>query len=158
MFNYKNLSIKKTRNGYGIFAEKDFLKGADVFEIKGKLMTLDEGEEIDEKIRDNAFRFSKDEYISPQGEIGDFLNHSCNPNSGIVKRGDKLWLIAIRNIRQGEEITLDYSTITADDDIWEMNCNCGEKECRSIIKNFETLSEELKEKYLKLKVVPGYIY
>lgn len=157
MFNYKNINIEKSRTGYGIFAKKDFLKDEEIFEIKGKLMTLNEDEDIDEKIRNNAFRFSKDKYISPQGEIGDFLNHSCNPNSGIIKIRSKLLLIAVRNIKKGEEITMDYSTIIADDDIWEMNCNCGEKECRSIIKNFGALSKKLKEKYLSLGIVPDYI-
>lgn len=157
MFNYKNIGVEKTRNGYGIFAKKDFSKGEEIFEINGKLMTLYEDEIIDKKIRDNAFRFSKDKYISPQGEIGDFLNHSCNPNSGIIKTGSKLFLIAVRNIKRGEEITMDYSTIIADDDIWEMNCNCGEKECRSTIKNFGALSKKLKEKYLNLGIVPDYI-
>lgn len=158
MFNYANLRVEKSRNGYGIFTKKDFSKNEEIFEIKGKLMALNEDEDIDEKIRNNAFRFSKDEYISPQGEIGDFLNHSCNPNSGIIKQNGKLFVIALENIKKDEEITMDYSTIIADDDIWEMNCNCGEKECRSIIKNFGALSKKLKEKYLNLGIVPDYIY
>lgn len=157
MFNYRNLSVKKSKNGYGIFTKKDFSKDEEIFEIQGKLITLGEDEVVDEKIRDNAFRFSREKYISPQGEIGDFLNHSCNPNSGIIKTENKLFLIAVKNIKSGEEITMDYSTITANDDIWEMNCRCGENNCRSVIKNFETLSEELKEKYLRLGVVPDYL-
>lgn len=157
MLTYKNLRVEKSKNGYGIFAKKDFLKGEKVFEIKGELMTLNEDEVVDKKNRDNAFRFSKDEYISPQGEIGDFLNHSCAPNSGIIKMGNKLLLVAVRNIKRGEEITMDYSTIIAEDDIWEMNCHCGEKNCRSIIRNFGALNKELKEKYLNLGIVPDYI-
>ncbi len=37
-----------------------------------------------------------------------FINHSSNPNSKIVWDGDMAILVAIRDIEQNEEVTLDY--------------------------------------------------
>lgn len=37
-----------------------------------------------------------------------FINHSRNPNSKIVWKGDTAILVAIRDIEQNEEVTIDY--------------------------------------------------
>lgn len=63
--------------------------------------------------------------------------------------------MAIKDIEKGEEITWDYST-TMDEDIWEMDCNCGSKKCRKRIRDFKYLPKEIKERYVKLGIVPDY--
>jgi len=153
----KSIEIKKSRNGQGVFACKKFLAGEVIFEIKGKFISGDLDEELDEATRDNAFRFSKEKYLSPQGRIGDFLNHSCEPNARVVKKVNKLFIYAVQEVKPSEEILFDYSTLTASDDIWEMKCNCGSQNCRGVIKQFKTLPKKIKEKYLSLKMVPKYI-
>ena len=42
------------------------------------------------------------------------------------------------------------------EDNWEMNCKCGSKNCRKIIKNFKYLPKKIQQKYIKLKIVPDY--
>ncbi len=152
-----SIEIKRTRNGQGIFAKRNFSRNETVFEVKGKLIDCDVDEEIEETVRNNAIRFDKDRYISPEGKAGDFLNHSCEPNSKIVKSKGKLFVKAIQEIKKGEEILIDYSTISASDDIWEMKCNCGAKECRGVVKQFKKLPKKIKGKYLELKMVPRHI-
>lgn len=74
---------------------------------------------IDGEISSTPCRYSvqigADTHIAPPAEIGvdggdaylwRFLNHSCNPNTIIVRRV----LIAIKPIAAGEEITFDYNT------------------------------------------------
>lgn len=85
------------------------------------------------------------------------MNHSCEPNSGVLKKNSKLFLIAISNIKIGDELLMDYSTILAPDDIWEMNCNCGSNKCRSVIKKFNKIPKRTKEEYISLGIVPKYI-
>ncbi len=153
----KKIEVRKTRNGLGIFAKSDFQSGDRIFEIKGIFISGDEDEDIDEKIRDNAFRFDKEKYLSPAGEVGDFLNHSCDPNSAVVKQTNKLFVVAVKNIQKSEEILIDYSTIIAQDDSWQMECNCGSKNCRKIIKGFHSLPKNTQKKYLDLNMVPDYI-
>jgi hypothetical protein len=72
-----------------------------------------------------------------------FLNHSCNPTAGM--RG--LTLIALRDIKEGEEVTIDYAIIEGDPR-WELLCLCGEKECRKIIRSIHYLPKKQFLKYL----------
>ena len=97
-------------------------------------------------------------YISPEGELGDFLNHSCRPNTYIKKINSVLYVVALNNIFSGDEVFFDYSTIIADDDIWEMQCNCDESTCRGIVSQFSRLPKKLRESYITHDMVPEYIF
>ena len=94
--------------------------------------------------------------MGPSGGLNDFLNHLCNPNSGLKIEGKRVTLIAIKNIKKGKEIKWDYST-TMDEDDWELDCKCGSKNCRKRIKDFKYLPKKLRQKYIKLRIVPEYI-
>lgn len=153
----KDFDVKKSKNGFGIVAKKNFLAGDILFEIKGKIISCDVGDGLDEETRSNTFRFDEEKYLSPKGEIADFLNHSCEPNSGVIKKNKKLFLVAILDIKKGEEIVFDYSTIIASDDIWKMKCSCGADNCRKIIKKFNTIPKKIKDKYINLGIVPEHI-
>ncbi len=151
------IEVKKARNGKGIFAEKNFRPGETVMEIKGKLFHYRTLLNNPGPFSDNSFRFSEDYYLSPAGQKGDYLNHSCQPNSRVEKRGKKLYLIVINEISRGKEILLDYSTILTPEDVWTMKCNCGSRNCRKIIKEYGSLPQALKSFYLKENIIPKYI-
>ena len=150
--------VRKARNGMGVFANRSFSDDEKIFEVKGTLVTGDIDEDLSDRVRDNLIRYDEDRYISPEGELGVYINHSCLPNSAIRKEGNKLILVSISPISSGEEIVMDYSAITGDDDIWELVCNCGEKNCRGIIKNFGSLPKMLRKDYIARKIVPGYVW
>jgi uncharacterized protein len=59
-------------------------------------------------------------------KILNFVNHSCNPNSRIDL--ESLELIAIRDIGEDEEITLDYDL--TEHGTRKIICNCKESRCR----------------------------
>jgi SET domain-containing protein len=58
------------------------------------------------------------------------INHSCNPNVFCSDNGD---YITIKNIKVGEELTLDITTIVKDGK-FKFNCNCGSNHCKKIVK------------------------
>lgn len=153
----EKLEVKKTRNGFGVFAKKDYKIGQTILEVVGPFITCDVDEDIDDKVRSNAYRYNADLYINPSGTLADFLNHSCKPNSKIVKINKKLLIESVVPISNGSEILFDYSTVIASDDEWEMGCNCGEKECRKIVCNFSSLPMKTKNLYIKNSIVPDYI-
>jgi SET domain-containing protein len=153
----KNLTVAKSRNGLGIFALRDFVKEEVVFEVRGSLLTCNEDDVVDEQTRSNTFRYDDDLYLSPAGTVGDFLNHSCNPNAKVAKEGKKLFIRAIKTISKNKEVLIDYSTIIASDDSWTMKCNCGSTKCRGVIKKFRLLPSALREKYISNKMVPQHI-
>ncbi len=156
--NYENptyLVVKETKNGNGVFTEKDFKANEIILKMKGKIISLEEETTLNEHSKANTCRFSKTTYLSPEG-LGDFINHSCNPNA-YCKSNNGLYILAIDDISKGHEILIDYSTIMADDDEWTMKCNCGSINCRKIIKKFITLEKDLQNKYIKMGIVPDYI-
>ena len=84
---------------------------------------------------------------------GIFVNHACSPNAGIRNDRD---LVALRDIAAGEEIRFDYST-TMEEQSFTMRCLCGAPECRHMIADFSSLPAEVRDRYLKLEIVMGFI-
>lgn len=71
------------------------------------------------------------------GEIDDFLNHSCDPNTALDF--ERLELVAIKPIAPGEELSFNYLTSE-----WDMAapfaCMCGAANCHGLIRGFRHLS------------------
>jgi SET domain-containing protein len=153
----KILSIKKSKNGRGLFAKVNIKQGQIIAKLKGKLITCYEDDNLDDETRSNTIRFNGELFLSPKGKIGNLFNHSCSPNTKISKNGNNLYIVSIDNISKSQEIAFDYSTVLANDDTWEMKCNCGSKNCRKIIKRFSCLPKKLKEYYIENRIVPKYI-
>ncbi len=152
-----DLIVAETRNGHGVVALRDFAKDENLFEVTGRFISGGANDDVDEKTCSNAFRYSEELYISPEGTIGDYQNHSCEPNAMVVKTGGRLFVVAAEMIAKGEEALIDYSTIIAEDDIWQMQCSCGSSVCRGTVKSFDTLPPELQERYFERGMVPRYI-
>jgi hypothetical protein len=153
----KELQVKKAAHGKGVFARKNFKEGQTIVHVKGKLVTCYEDDNLSEEDRSNTFRFDDEYFLSPKGRLGNFFNHACEPNSKVIKKDNKLFIIALISIAKGEEIVFDYSTILASDDVWEMECHCSAKLCRKTVKQFRTLPKKLRDKYLTLGMVPKHI-
>lgn len=104
-----------------------------------------------------AVQVGPDRYLGASGGADDCVNHSCDPNAGLVVRDDgrDVRLVAVRDIAAGEEICFDYST-TMDEDDFELDCACGAAACRGRVRDFKHLPDALKRKYAALGVVPAY--
>lgn len=104
--------------GKGLFTKKDIAKGERIIEYKGRIQTWKEA--IAEN-RDNPYLF----YINSKTVINPvrskkLLAHFANDASGIVKvkglknnaeyvvEGKRCFIEAIRNIKKGEEIFVEY--------------------------------------------------
>lgn len=151
-----SLVLKKSRHGRGVFANRDFKKNEFIIQFRGKMVSYGQFPQYYVKIEDHCVQIGKRLYMGPSGDIDDFLNHSCSPNSGLKINGKKAALTAIRGIKKGEEIVWDYST-TMDEDCWEIDCRCGSRNCRKMVRDFKHLDEKTKQKYVKLGIVPKYI-
>jgi hypothetical protein len=71
-----------------------------------------------------------------------WTNHSCNPN--IALQG-QIVFVAMRDISSNEELTHDWAT--TDDSDYEMRCNCGSANCRSVITGKDWMKKDLQQKY-----------
>jgi uncharacterized protein len=136
-------------HGNGIFARKNIGKCETVFIAKGKMQKLNLDTKDLAMSNPDMIGVEKNVWLDPSLLWGAFINHSCKPNTGIK---GKVTFVALKNIKKDEEITFDYSI--SEDSLWEMECNCGSKNCRRVIKSIKFLPEKKFKEYLPF--IPTY--
>lgn len=129
--------------GLGLRIGDDAKRGDIIFRFTGPLKFKVNKTEKDALDNPDWVGVAKDQWIDPDKPYK-FINHSCNPNVGIK---GKVTVVALKKIKEGDEITIDYSTIEGDTR-WQMKCLCGEKNCRKIIRSMQFLPEGQYQKYL----------
>jgi SET domain-containing protein len=116
-------------HGTGGFARADIPSGTRVIEYVGELITKQES--LARCERSNEYIFAIDDQHDLDGNVdwnpARFLNHSCEPNCEAQFLEGRIWLVAIRDIRAGEELTFNYSYDL--EDYREHPCRCGAKTC-----------------------------
>jgi hypothetical protein len=138
-------------HGGGIFARADITKGERLAIFGGKIMLIDEMYELPVEMQAYTMQIEERLVIGPASSVPedtDFFNHSCDPNSGFK---GQVFLVAMRDIVAGEEITFDYAmTVSASvgsDMVFCMECSCGCPGCRKTIKEDDWKLSELQERY-----------
>jgi hypothetical protein len=104
-------------------------------------------EEITPRLASVEIQIDHDLFIAPVSDEERELsmlysNHSCNPNLGL--RGE-ISLVAMREIRAGEELTHDWAM--TDDDDYSVECNCGAPDCRKILTGKDWERPDLQKRY-----------
>ena len=133
--------------GRGLFAIKPIKKG-EVIAIKGgHIIDWKTFKKHESLIGESYLQIDDNFILAPlqKNEVEKvmmFLNHSCAPNCGV--RGE-ITFVAMRGVKQGEEITVDYAMI--DNDNYKMKCGCGAKKCRKIITGHDWKRADLRQKY-----------
>lgn len=151
-----SFEVGKNHYGYGIFASRDFKINDVIVQFRGPIISA---HRVPKKLvgeKDRYVQIGEDKFMGPSETTDDYINHSCDPNSGLRFTDFGIILVAIKRIHKGEEIVWDYST-TMHNNAWEMNCLCRGKHCRKIIKEFKYLPLSLKKHYTELNIVPDYI-
>ena len=138
--------VAKTENtGKGLFAKTDIKKNEAIFSVQGRIIKESKyyaGSSY--KTGPRWLTIGKNTWISPlRSNPWWFINHSCKPNAGL--RG-KVTVVAMKNIKKGNEITIDYS-ITEDDPFWQMKCECSHNNCRKAIRSVRFLPWGIFRKY-----------
>jgi len=120
-------------NGRGCFADAFFPKGRKIAEYTGERISR---REVARRLRTRRkLRICAiNQYWSLDGSRGGngthYINHSCEPNSYMKILYGHILFIALRDIRPGEEITLDYVTTYHSD---SKRCRCKAPTCRGTI-------------------------
>jgi uncharacterized protein len=113
----------------GCYTTTPIRKGARVVEYTGPRLQKADADRIYE---DSTITYlfgigSRSTVIDGHGAAM-FLNHSCDPNCETDEMGGRVWIMAIRDIAPGEELTYDYCLYDGDEE--EASCNCGAPHCR----------------------------
>ena len=113
----------------GCYATSAIAKGSQVVEYTGPRITKAEA--------DARYENSPTTYLFGIGDgsmvidghgTAMFINHSCDPNCETDEQDGRVWIVALRKIAPGEELTYDYNLYDGDED--DARCNCGAKNCR----------------------------
>jgi uncharacterized protein len=120
-------------HGQGGFATRFVPRGARVVEYTGERIT--KAESLRRCEAQNWFIFGLDDEFDLDGNVdwnpARFLNHSCAPNCEAVCEDGRVWIVALRDLGPGEEITFNYGYDL--DDYEEHPCQCGATECAGFI-------------------------
>ena len=129
--------IGETPVGKGVFTERSYPVNAVIGEITGELVTdCPNGSSYSFELNDHT-------QLEPSAPFR-YLNHSCEPNCEFDCLEDDeitggvapLYLIALRNIWTGEELTIDYNWPASS----AIPCRCVAASCRGWIVSIDELN------------------
>ena len=118
-----------TIHGTGGFARAHIPAGTRLVEYVGR--KIDKQESLRQCELDNPYIFTIDDEFDLDGNVdwnpARLLNHSCSPNAEAQQEEDRIWIVALRDISDGEEITFNYNYDLID--YKEHPCRCGSSNC-----------------------------
>lgn len=125
------VEIKKSGiHGYGGYARTKISKKKRIIEYVGPQITKKQATEALEKSL-NEYVFTLNDEWDIDGSVdwntARYINHSCDPNCESDIIDDHVWIIAIKSIGEGEELTYNYGYDL--EDFQTRLCGCGAKNC-----------------------------
>jgi len=124
----------------GCYTTTPIKKRTHIVEYTGPRITVDEADELYEDREETyLFGLSDGKTVIDGDGIAAFVNHCCEPNCEIDELEGRVWIIALRNIKAGEELTYDYNLYDGDD---EAPCHCGAHHCRGSMYSEEELAKK----------------
>ena len=136
---------KSAVDGKGCFATVRFSKGRKIAEYVGEKISR---QEAARRMRGRKrLRISDlDQYWNIDGSVGgngtQYINHSCAPNCFAKTIHGHILFFALRDIKPGEEITLDYESSYHSD---QTQCHCGAPSCRGTINRLKKKTRRKKK-------------
>lgn len=102
-----DLVVKRSSAGLGLFAGTGIPKGACVIEYVGRVLSEKETESSKSKY---LFEISKSKTIDgkPAMNKAGYINHACKPNCETKIHKGRVFVMAIKTIQPGDELTYDY--------------------------------------------------
>ena len=134
-------------HGRGLFARVGIARGEIVAVKGGHVLTRQQWKALEPGLGSAEIQLTEDLFIAPVDQAQRhgsmlYVNHCCDPNVAIQ---GQIVLVAMRDIRAGEELTIDWAT--TDDLDEEMRCRCGSPHCRGVISGKDWMKPELQAKY-----------
>lgn len=134
-------------HSFGVFASRDIAEGTRIIEYTGEKITAKEAKRrVDaayalhrsDPAKGAVYIFDLNQRYSIDGDVPSntarHINHSCDPNAHTDIIRGKIWIIAVRDIKAGEEITYNYG-YDFDENFKDHPCRCGTARCVGFILN-----------------------
>jgi len=123
------LILRQSRiHSFGCYTTRRIPKGTLIVEYVGERLTCEQADDLYDDF-ENTYLFGLDggKRIIDGFGVAAFVNHSCQPNCETDQIRGKMWVIALRDIEAGEELTYDYNLYDGEDDA---PCLCRMARCR----------------------------
>ncbi len=175
--------VFKGPNHRGLFAQEEIKSGEKLwtcscydidvpFTREQLLNIIAASPHLDYFVRSYSYMIDEDLYLLPATYIDQkvndecsYFNHSCEPNVGFSDSGTGDHIVAIRDIKAGEELCYHYGLLETESSlIYGMECCCGTASCVKAItfdyyrdqtfveKYYEFMSPYTKKKADEMKV------
>ena len=117
------LQAKRSSAGLGLYAQEAIPKGACIIEYVGRPVTEEEADRDQGKY---LFEIGKNKTIDGniKENLARYINHSCRPNCEADGPTGRVFILALRNIKPGEELNYDYGKEYFDRHIQPKGCRC----------------------------------
>jgi len=132
-------------SGNGRFAINKIERGEVIVLLGGLILTEDEYQQVRKRfpfisglLVHEDFKLHQCNFFS---ENNGSLNHGCDPNCALY---GQIMIKTTRDIDVGEELFVDYGTITNEDLVMFDNCECGAYNCRKYITAKDWLSSSFR--------------
>ncbi len=143
--------LESAISGKGIFTKAPINKDELIMVFGGLVV---QRKDLDEKVYrlQTAFPIELDTFIvlptsDTEETVDEYLNHSCDPTAWLT---DEVTVVARRDIKAGEEITLDVATWDMDQE-WLYSedgiCYCKSQICRKKLSPLDYRNPEIQKKY-----------
>ncbi len=134
--------------GDGLFAAEPIDAGVVIIRLGGHVVTTDELHRLFDEAAEgeyiDTFAVGDDAHIVlPPRTTAHFGNHSCDPTLWPVGAFE---LATRRSVDRGQELTVDYGTIS-DDRTFRLPCRCESALCRGVITGEDWRLRDLQERY-----------
>ena len=129
--------VRQGRLGLAVHAARDIRRGEKILSGWGELTA--------ERTR-HSLQVATDTHVIIDSEI-QLINHSCEPNCGVLVRLDEqtLEIHALRDIEEGEELSTDYASFEYEIEYMTARCECGTPACRGQITGYRGLPPERRQ-------------
>jgi SET domain-containing protein len=131
----------------GCYTDMAIPEGTFIIEYTGPRLSV---EEADERYADQEetylFGLADGKQVIDGYGTAAFINHSCEPNCETSEAEDgRVWIVALRDIAAGEELTYDYDLYDGDADD-PSTCVCGAQSCRGTLYSPEEIKRRTAER------------
>lgn len=126
----KDFEVFQSTTGLGLKSLRKFKVEQEIIEYTGRHITDDD---LDDETNLYLFQLNETNYIdgSDHSNLARYINHSCKPNAQAFVSDDEkhITIEAIKTIKRGDEIVIDYGQEYFDAFIAPIGCGCAK--CKS---------------------------
>jgi hypothetical protein len=135
------LEVRKSAvHGTGVYAKRPIAKGRRIIEYTGRIVPWKKASEQADGPHTFLFGLTNGrDVIDPDvdGNEARWINHSCDPNCEAIEEGNRVFIYALKAVKQGDELFYDYGlevdqprTLELEE---EYRCFCGTARCRGTL-------------------------